>query len=622
MQSSDGKSALKKVLGTKDLFSIAAGAMISSGIFVLPAVIYPIAGPSIIVSYILAAILVIPAMFSKIELSTAMPKAGGTYFFVHRSHGALLGTFAGFASWFSVSMKSAFALVGIGIFVQPLLPEASDIIVKIVAVIFTVFFTMLNIKGAKSSARFQNTLVFFLILILAVYIGVGAEFLDANRYIPFRPYGWESIFTVTGMIFVSFGGLTKVAAVAEEVKQPRRSIPLGMVTAFIVVTIIYAMSAFVTVGLLDKTDFMSTLIPLSSGASKFAGTPGFFILAIAGMLAFITTANAGIFSASRVPLAMAKDNLIPSFFSYIDQKLGTPVISIIFTSVFMACVILFLDLTTLVKVASTMKLLLFAFTNISVIIMRESRIFSYKPSLRSPFYPYIQIISTFIYFFLIIEMGKTSLLITLFFLFLSIMWFLFYSRSRDEKKSALLHIVERILPSKIKTPTLSDELRKILIERDEIVEDRFDEEIKECEIIDIEEEITLENLFEILSEKYGSNLDIPSEKVLELLKEREAETTTIISPELAIPHIIIEGNKKFSIIVLRAKKGIFHKKGVEPIHIVFALAGTKDERNFHLQALMAIAQIASKRRFSDNWLKASSVETLRTLILTTHRRRN
>ena len=119
MRSNDG--SLKKDLGTLEVFSIAAGAMVSSGLFVLPAIAYAKAGPAVILSYLLAAVIVVPAMFAKAELATAMPKAGGTYFFINRSFGPLFGTFAGLAAWLSLALKSAFALVGIGVFISTFL---------------------------------------------------------------------------------------------------------------------------------------------------------------------------------------------------------------------------------------------------------------------------------------------------------------------------------------------------------------------------------------------------------------------------------------------------------------------------------------------------------------------
>ena len=107
---------LKKELGLLDVFCIASGAMLSSGLFVLPGLAFAKTGPAVIVAYLLAAILVVPAMFSKAELATAMPKSGGTYFFIERSLGGYAGALGGIASWFSLSFKSACALIGIGAF--------------------------------------------------------------------------------------------------------------------------------------------------------------------------------------------------------------------------------------------------------------------------------------------------------------------------------------------------------------------------------------------------------------------------------------------------------------------------------------------------------------------------
>ena len=240
---------LKKELGVLEVFSISSGAMISSGLFVLPSVVYQYSGPSIILSYIFAAIIIIPAMLSKAELATAMPKSGGVYFFTHRSLGPLFGTFAGFASWFSLSLKSAFALVGIGIFLQPFIPGFSPEMGKIIALSFTLIFTILNILSVKESGMFQDVLVLSLIGILLFYIFSGMNHITINRYVPFKPYGWKSIYTVTGMIFISFGGLTKVCSVAEECKKPGRNIPLGMFLSWGVISLIYIIVIFITIGI-------------------------------------------------------------------------------------------------------------------------------------------------------------------------------------------------------------------------------------------------------------------------------------------------------------------------------------------------------------------------------------
>ena len=135
---------MKRTLGTLDIFSLASGAMISSGLFILPAVVYKTAGPGIVVAYLLAALLVVPALFAKTELATAMPKSGGAYFFVDRSMGPFFGTFAGFASWFSLSLKTAFAILGIGVVLAPHFAGSPEMI-KSIATGFAIFFCIINL---------------------------------------------------------------------------------------------------------------------------------------------------------------------------------------------------------------------------------------------------------------------------------------------------------------------------------------------------------------------------------------------------------------------------------------------------------------------------------------------
>ena len=140
-------STLKKDLGLMGVFCVSSGAMISSGLFVLPSLAFVKAGPGLLLSYLLAALLVLPAMLSKAELATAMPKAGGTYFYIDRTFGPAFGTMAGFANWFPISLKSAFALVGIGQFAILIYPDVSLWTIKLIAVSFCAFFVLINIKG-------------------------------------------------------------------------------------------------------------------------------------------------------------------------------------------------------------------------------------------------------------------------------------------------------------------------------------------------------------------------------------------------------------------------------------------------------------------------------------------
>ncbi|MCK4358085.1 MAG: amino acid permease [Candidatus Cloacimonetes bacterium] len=613
---------LKKQLGLLEVFCIAAGAMISSGLFVLPGIAFAKCGPSVIVAYLIAGIIFIPSLLSKAELGTAMPKAGGSYFFIERSMGPAAGTLGGLASWFSLALKSAFALIGIGAFTILIFPSITGMQIKVIAVAFCIIFTILNLISVKFTGKFQIILVLTLLGILFIYSAFGIRNIDLNRYIPFSPKGFGSIISVVGLVFISFGGITKVASIAEEIKNPKRNLPLGMFLSFFIVLIFYAFVVFVTVGILNPQQLTNSLTPISDGARVFMGSFGVIILAIAALFAFFSTANAGILSASRFPLAMSRDHLLPDFFGKISKKTYTPYISIILTSLFMIVMISFLNLENLVKAASTMKIILFLYVNISVIVMRESKIQTYRPSFRSPLYPWIQIGAIIIYGFLIFKMGKIPLVITGCFIVLSFLWYLIYVQFRVKRKSALIHIVERITDKKIASSTLVSELKSILVQRDDIVEDRFDKLINKCEILDIEESMTAEEFFKIIAGHLSNRQNINADMLYNLLIKREKQSTTALQPGMAIPHIIIEGNKKFDIILARCIEGIIFSEDLPPVNTVFVLIGSRDERNFHLRALMSIAQIVQDPSFERRWLKAKNIEDLRNIILLSERKRD
>lgn len=611
------KEKLKKELGLLDIFCIASGAMISSGLFILPGLAFSMAGPSLFISYIIASFLALPALLSKAELATAMPKAGGDYFFITRSMGLAVGTIGGTASWFSLSLKSAFALIGMGAYVALI----ADIPIKAVGVFFCLFFAALNIKGVKEAGIFQRILVFGLFGTLLFYIFHGFPSINIHRFLPFAPYGKGAIFATAGLVFISYGGLTKIASLAEEIKNPGKNIPLGMILSLVIVGTLYAMVAFITTGVLDPDVLRRSLTPISDGAHTFMGFFGNSIMAVAAVLAFISTANAGIMAASRYPIAMSRDKILPAFFKRVNAKSHTPHYSIIFTAAFIIVAIVALDLYLLVKVASTFLILLYIFVNLAVIVMRESKIQNYQPQFRSPMYPWVQIAGIVSGGYLIFNMGITTYVITGIFVMAGFAWYMVYVRPRVKKEFALIHVIERITAKELTSNYLETELKEILRERDDIVEDRFDRLIEACKILDLERPLSMEEFFKEASRSLAEELGTEEAPLYEALVKREKESSTVIRPGLAIPHVIVGGKNKFKILLARCKDGIAFPDAKSKVHIVFMLAGSKDERNFHLRALAAIAEIAQGKEFDRRWLEARDTEELRHIVLLAERKR-
>jgi len=620
MEKESKAGSLKKEFGLLSLFAIASGAMISSGLFVLPGIAYAKSGPAVLISYVIASLLVIPSLISKAELATAMPKAGGTYFFIDRSMGPMMGTIGGFAAWFSLAFKSAFALVGIGIFATLLIPYFTEIQTKLVAVFFCIVFTVINIRGTKHTGKTQIVLVFGLLSLLVFYIVVGLFFIDPSNFYNFAPHGFNSIFSTAGLIFISFGGLTKICSVAEECKKPGRNIPLGMFLSWGIISLLYILVVFVTIGIVEPVFLMESLTPISLGAGTFLGEIGIAIMAIAAILAFISTANAGLLAASRDPMAMGKDRLLPSCFAKVS-KTGTPTFSILFTSVFMILVILFLDLENLVKTASTLKILLFLFVIVSLVIMRESKIRNYRPKFRSPFYPWVQLAGAIGLIFLLIEMGFIPLILVSGFIFLGFLWYWFFARDKIWCEYTLLHLIERITGEKSTGFMVDEELREIIIERDNLGEQRFENLIKKCEVIDLYKYLPPDKLAQVISDKLANRLGTDENKLYSLIMKREKDSNVVISPGIAIVSHIIKGRDKFEMLLVRSRKGIILSDDVDPIHAFFVIVVSPDQKNFYLHSLMWVVQIAEETDFETEWLIAKDDEELKNIIMAAWKKR-
>lgn len=607
---------LKKELNLLDVFCIASGAMMSSGLFILPGIAHAQAGPAVVVSYLLAGLFATIGMLSQAELVSAMPKAGGTYFYVKRAMGPAVGTANGFITWFSVSLKSAFALVGMSAFTVLIV----ELNIHIIAISFCTIFVVINLIGVKEAGRAQVVLVIGLMALLFLYVALGLPKIDIQNFEPFAPKGIGAIFSTAGFVFISYGGLLKIASVAEEVKNPGRNIPLGMILSLVVVGILYMLVVLVTTGVVGGDKLDRSLTPITDGAAVFMGGFGKIALSVAAILAFVSTANAGIMAASRDPLALSRDGLLPKHLGKINDRFKTPHISILVTGVFMV-IALFLKLDLLVKVASTVLILTFIFSCLSIIILRESRVQNYQPLFYSPLYPWIQLIGIIGFGFLLVKMGKAALFASSIIIVIGVFVYWFYGRIRTEREFALLHLIERITAKELTTRSLETELKEIIRERDELVKDRLDTVVERSIVLDIDEALPVEDFFTLVASTMADDLKMTREALLRSIMDRESESSTVLTPCLAIPHVVIDGEKTFELLLARCKEGVVFSEDAPEVHAVFVLIGTQDERNFHLRTLASIAQIVQDPHFEEKWMAAKNKESLRDIVLLGKRRR-
>ncbi len=613
---------LKKNLNLFDVYAMSTGAMFSSGLFLLPGIAAGYTGDSVYLAYLLAGFLILPAMYCMAELSTAMPKAGGTYYFLDRAMGPLMGTIGGLGSWVAVVFKSAFALVGMGAYLGIYL----DLPFTLLAIILTIAFGAINIFGAKETTLLQRILVAALVVILVAFIifglsqanGASTFFPNAEKG-PFFAKGLVGFVSTIGLVFVSYAGLTKVASVAEEVENPDVNIPLGMTLSLITATVIYTLGTLILINTLEAAELKQSLTPVADAGRVFLDwVPmdlGVILIVVAAIAAFASTGNAGIMSASRYPYAMAKDKLIPDTLSELGRY-GTPTKSVILTVIAMIAVLLIFNVEGVAKLASAFQLLLFGLICIAVIVMRESRIDSYKPGFKAPFYPWLQIAGIMIAFWLIIEMGILAIAFTGMVVIGCVLWYQFYASGNLERRGAIFHIHQRLGQQKYEG--LERELMTIIHDRTQAQNLSYEGVVARSAILDLRYgKYDSDHLNELLGEAAKNRFAADDGEDLDFDEIfRHSWRHRPIGPGVYLALKTEPAVPNPELIVCRfgpqAKLGI---DTVDDAHTLLFLVSPKKPIGLDLRIAGHLAEVVQSDNFLDRWLKAKDEKSLNEILM-------
>jgi hypothetical protein len=287
----------------------------------------------------------------------------------------------------------------------------------------------------------MSTLLIIIVTIsIATLFGLaGYSFPDIKmtNMEPFFEGGSLGFLGATGIVFISYAGVTKVAAIAEEIRKPEKNLPFGILVSLGLVTLIYALISFIMVSVMGSEKMSSGLKPVYLLAETVGGKHIALFASIIAVITMISMANAGILAASRFPFAMSRDHLLPAFISKISKKFLTPVNAIILSGVVVFCILAFLNITKIVKLASAFKIILFVIVHVSVIVLRESRTQWYNPTYKSPLYPFFQIFGIITGIILLLAMGQIVLSAILVVTVPGAIFYFAYSRRRTSRKGVL-----------------------------------------------------------------------------------------------------------------------------------------------------------------------------------------
>jgi len=621
-------SGLKKNLKLLDVIAICVGAMFSSGFFILPGLAFAHTGPSVFFAYVCSGLLILPSMISQAELCTAMPKAGGTYFFLDRTFGPVVGTIGGIGTFLGLVLKTAFALIGFGAYLQLYV----DVPIKAVAVGLTLLFVSTNILGAKESGKVQKILVGILVLTLVVFTVEGLRTLVGidpksvtDRFVPFFSGGTGEFFYTISLVFVSYAGLTKVASVAEEVENPDRNIPLGMTLSLLITMIIYGLGVCVVVGLVPGAELMYNLKPIAAAETyAFSWLPsgvGLVIVTAAALSAFASTGNAGVLASSRYPLAMAKDKLIPSSFSRIN-KVGVPDVSILATGALIIGSILVFSEEGIAKFASAFQLILFFLINFAVVVMRESHISSYDPGYRSPLYPWVQIFGMVMSIILLTFMGMSVLISVGVIIALSVLWYRAYGAKRTFRKGAIRHWFEHL--GKARFDYLEEELWDIMKAKGARPSDPMREIVSDAMVINIDEPVFFDEVTSRASAILSKEMNVTPKELSTGFHANAQIAAMPITNELCISGLRLIHLDKPRLLIVRCHQG-FHVD-VNDVHgdewdihdgrLALFLISPENRVRLHLRLMATWLNLAEDKTFVDRCMKATSDIELKQIMYT------
>jgi APA family basic amino acid/polyamine antiporter len=410
------KTTFARTIGLSGVVIISLSAMLP-GIFVTPTFAAEIMGPGIWLAFLLAASVVLPGAVSKAELSSGMPTSGGSYVFLERTYGPLIGTISGLGLWSSFLLKSAFALIGFSAYFVVVTTYFNfDMDMFTLSLSALVLITVVNILGVSKVKAIQTPIVVTSVGLLLAMCIMALFSADFDASVPVQGALSTDVWTLaetSAFVFVAYAGVTKIAAIGDEVKSPEKNLPQGILLSLAIATVLYTLIAFTMMATMPDEwwiqDGKVIENPISVFATHLAGTEFGVVVAIISVLTMISMALAGLLGSSRFLFAMSRDNLLPQPLEDVNVRFETPHIPIILTGLAMGLAILFVPLKDVVKLASGFKIMIFMLINSCVIVLRQtSEEHDWNPAYKGPLYPYLNLWGIVAGAFLISLMGSKA----------------------------------------------------------------------------------------------------------------------------------------------------------------------------------------------------------------------
>lgn len=437
--SPEERPRLTRTLGFPAALAIGSGTMLGAGIFLFPGLAGGEAGMAAILSFAVGAGIALLVALPASEVVSAMPRSGGGYHYVSRSLGALPGSLVGIGQWIGLVFASAFYLAGFGQYLQELMGELGmgpGPPGRWIAFVTTLLLTGIALVGTRNAGTLQNVSVGLLLVFLGAFIfyGLGKIGMDPGFSVAppdgrFAPRGYGAVLPTAALVFTSYLGFIQITTVAGDIKEPTRTVPRAMLGSIALVAVLYLLTIFLTTSLLGAERLQKLGgTALTEVARTLLGKTGALVVFAAGLLATLSSANASILGSSRSVFALARDGVLPRRMSRVNDRYRTPHRALLLTGASIAVLVLLGRLEILAEVASTLHLFMYGLICLTVFAFRRRSWDGYRPTFRTPGYPWLPGLGAVASFALMGWMEKKALLLSGAVILAALMWYLVYAR--------------------------------------------------------------------------------------------------------------------------------------------------------------------------------------------------
>jgi APA family basic amino acid/polyamine antiporter len=379
---------LKRAVSATQLTAMGVGAIIGTGIFVVIGEGAGIAGPGVILSFVLAAVACTFSALSYAELASSIPVSGSAYTYTYATLGELVAWIIGWDLILEYGVSVAAVAVGWGgnfnAFLDAAfgvkLPDAISLapekggVFNLPAVVIVLVITFLLVRGVRESARTNLVMVAVKLIVLTFFIVVAAFNFGTKNFHPFLPHGAGSVTTAAAIIFFAYIGFDAVSTGSEEARKPERDLPLAIIGSLAICTLFYILTAVGALGIASPDQMKSSDAPLAAALKEGAGIPwAAWILALGAVIAITSVILVILYGQTRIFFAMCRDGLMPERLAAVNPRYGTPARLTIGLGVLIAVLAALVPLGQIVELVNIGTLFAFILVNIGVIVLRRTR---------------------------------------------------------------------------------------------------------------------------------------------------------------------------------------------------------------------------------------------------------